>query len=902
MGAPKRQALDADSFVQKLASDPRLGSCVRRVHWEEGCEAKFSELPPNLHPDLLKALKTQGFGQLWSHQRQAVELALGGENVVAATETSSGKSLCFHLPVLDAALKDSEARALYLFPTNPLANDQLATLSRLVDCLPEHSRPRGPVRLQGAMGRQKDQIAADDPQLVFTNPEMAHLYLLPRHRLWQRFWAGLRYIVVDEIHLYRGAFGGHLAQVLRRIRRCAWRYGASPVVIAASATVANPKELARELCATDFALVNESTAPRGPRSTVLWRPQEEDSRSFMEDTVELFQRALTAGLPTIVFARSRQMVERLVSLLEERSGRSRVSLRVRAYRGGYRREERELIEEGLRRGTVLGVVSTNALEVGIDIGALEVCIIAGYPGTIMATRQQAGRVGRRERSSAVILVSRANPLDNYLFSNPQALLEGGSERAVVGRLNPNILRAHLEYAAREFPLWEAEAERLGGALALELVEGLCAEGRLAPEQQGERKVFVSRRSYQPAISLRSASDERWTLVDPDGEEVGQMEGSSVYRQAFPGAVYLHQGRSFRVDRHEGQRIFLTQGYPGPSTQVQVEREVRVGVPSALKVLANKALTASFAEVEVIDRYTGYLRFSPRSKSARLTPLEPELESSMKTEALVLELGGHIRQALNAGPSLQPGPAMHGAEHLLTAFASSLVLCDREDLEGHSELLPTPRILLLDRHPGGLGFARAAFEQIEELLERAAEAVASCSCADGCPACVHDGRCMRSKEGVSKAGARLLLALASGRTFPVADPSAHSLRKGRALGAGRASQTPILGSGGASLTPVQGSEKASQTPVLGAGDALQTSPSESAREQPSSKIQSKDSTPQTAERSEPHPEPLGVGSEVEHAIYGAGMVVAKRARGRLLVRFEDGESRLIVPGWLRQVAV
>lgn len=864
-----RQALDADGFVAKLAADPGLAAKLACVRQDDGRDPEHAPLPDDLPPVLANALRKQGFSQLWTHQREAIERAMAGENVAIATETSSGKSLCFHAPVLAATLTDPQAHALYLFPTNPLANDQLATLQRLVAALPEENRPRGPVRLQGAMGSEKERLAAADPQIVFTNPEMAHLHLLPKHAAWQRLWRGLRYIVVDEIHLYRGAFGGHLANLIRRIRRCAWRHGSKPVVIVASATVANPRALAEELCAAPFSLVDRSAAPRGPRTTVLWRPEEGSGgggvSGFMEDSVDLFRRALDAGLPSILFARSRQLVEQLVILLEERTGRSRVALGVRAYRGGYKRDEREAIEAGLRNGSVRGVVTTSALEVGIDIGALEVCIIAGYPGTIMATRQQAGRVGRRDRSSAVFLVSRANPLDNYLLNHPELLLDGGSERAVVGRLNPNILSSHLACAAREFPLWEAEVERLGGDVARKAVSDLLEQGVLVRGRDGHRDVYACRSWPHRGVSLRSASDERFTLVDPDGEEVGELDGGSVQREAHPGAIYLHQGRTFRVERHEENRIHLRRAQPGTSTRVQAEREVRVGDVRASRVLAGGRLTVKLAEVEVVDRFTGYLDFPGRARPPRLVPLDPQLESSMRTEALVLEPGPQIAQALNAGASLQPGPSLHGAEHLLSAFVSSLVLCDREDIEGHSAALPSPHIVLFDRHPGGIGFVSAAFEVVEDLVARTAEAIASCDCDDGCPACVHNGRCLRSKEEVSKAGARLLLAMASGTVLPKS-PGRRRPSVAAAVKPKRTASKRLETKLPASVAPVEAGTTRRKRLADPSDESWKPS--------------------------------LKVGDAVEHAIYGPGEIVAAGARGRFEVRFDDGEHRLIVPGWLR----
>ncbi|MFM2152675.1 MAG: hypothetical protein RL199_1110, partial [Pseudomonadota bacterium] len=401
-----------ERFLESLSRDDR----VTHVVDAPARAATFAPLPEGLPAPLVAALKSAGRDRLFTHQAEAIGHALAGRHVVVATETSSGKTLCFQLPVLAATMADPKARALLLFPTNPLANDQEKSLTDFIARLPASVAPRGLVKLHGGLGDKKEQLARSDPQIVLTNPEMAHLYLLPQHARWANFWAGLRYIVVDEVHLYRGAFGGHMAQLLRRIRRCAWRYGASPVVVAASATVGNPQELAQELCGAPFELVDRTASARGPRRTLLWQPSQDkddpDAGAYLDDAVELMRRGLAEKLQVILFARSRQLVEALATRLEERTGKTRVQLGVRAYRGGYTRDEREVIEQGLRSGAVRGVITTNALEVGIDIGSLDLCVIAGYPGSLMALRQQAGRVGRRDRPSAIVLVASENPLDH----------------------------------------------------------------------------------------------------------------------------------------------------------------------------------------------------------------------------------------------------------------------------------------------------------------------------------------------------------------------------------------------------------------------------------------------------------------------------------------------------------
>jgi len=838
-----------ESFLASLARDERLAHVVDAP----ARPAAFAPLPP-LPAPLAEALRADGRERLYRHQAEAIDHALAGRHVAIATETSSGKSLCFQLPVLAATMTDPKARALFLFPTNPLANDQEKSLGDLVARLPPEARPRGVVKLHGGLGSQKDAIARSEPQIVLTNPEMAHLYLLPQHRRWASFWAGLRYVVVDEIHLYRGAFGGHLAQLLRRIRRCAWRYGAKPQVIAASATVGNPRELAEELCAAPFELVENSTAPRGPRRTVLWQPAQDpddpDAGAYLDDAVDLMQRALAARLQCILFARSRQLVEALATRLEERTGRTRVQLGVRAYRGGYTRDEREVIEQGLRAGTVRGVITTNALEVGIDIGSLDVCVIAGYPGSLMALRQQAGRVGRRDRPSAIVLVASENPLDHYLVQHPQLLTDAPAEKAVVGRLNPNVVRAHLACAAAEFPLWEAEIDRLGGDAGRRLADELVARGEARWGREGERRVLeVSGRPHN-GVSLRSASQERRSIVDPDGERIGELDGAAAPRELHPGAIYLHQGRTFRVDRHEGATVHLVRAQAGHSTRVQGERTLTVSAATRRRDVPSGE--ARLVGVDVVDSYDRFLETAPRRKPVTRR-IDPPVQLALRTEALVLTLSGPLLTTLSAR-GFDRDEALHGLEHLLTAFGATFVLCDREDLEGHAgEADGAPAVFLFDKQPGGMGFAATAFEKLEEILARAGEAVDACGCEAGCPACVHSGRCLRSNADVSKGGAKLLLRALRGLDLagaPVASrPAKRPARKA------------------STVAPVAPAE-----PVV---------------------------RPRTPAKDAPWQDGFAPGDLVEHGIHGEGRVVEVKSNGRVVVDFGDGKGRGFSPSWLRK---
>jgi DEAD/DEAH box helicase domain-containing protein len=846
----------AEKFIASLRADDTLAKCIAHVHEEAARSAEMAPLPSSLPEALRQALERLDRSSLYRHQREAIEHATAGRNVVIATETSSGKTLCFQAPVLASTATDPAARALLIFPTNPLANDQDVALRRFVDELPAHARPRGIVRLQGGMGADKHRLAGDDPQIVLTNPEMVHLHLLPQHARWERLWRGLRYIVVDEIHLYRGVFGGHLANLLRRIRRCAWRYGARPVVIAASATVGNPKALAEELCAAPFELVGQSTAARGPRTTVLWQPpQDENGRpgSYIDEAVMLFDRALASGLQSILFARSRSTVELIVSQLEQQTRRSRVQLGVRAYRGGYLREEREVIERDLRSGAVRGVVTTNALEVGIDIGSLDVCISAGYPGSIMALRQQAGRVGRRDRASATFLIASANPLDTYVMQHPRWLLGAEPEHAVVGRLNPHILKSHLACAAAEFPLWEAELDRLGGDVARKAAAELVEKGEARWAAQDGRNVLAVAGRPHNAVSLRTASQERYSLVGPEGDVIGDMDGSSVAREAFPGAIYIHQGRTFRVIERQEDNILLGPARRGLSTRVQGERNVAIGEISRERWLLNDIARVSLAKVDVTDSYSSFLELGD-SRKGKIRVIDPPEETSLRTEALVLTLAPRALASIHADPVVGVQEALHGAEHVLGAMCSTLVLCDRDEVDGDVFVEPDlAGLVLFDRFPGGLGIAAAAFDAIDAIVERAGATIDGCTCSLGCPACVHTARCLHGNEGVEKAAAQFLLRLLRG---------IHS--------------------------PVQ--------PVVRRSSARVPAPAPAVRPQAregQSRRKKNARTAATARELQP-------GDRVEHGAYGIGRVIEVRPSGRVVVDFGDGRARRITRTWLQLI--
>jgi DEAD/DEAH box helicase domain-containing protein len=534
-----------ERVLHALLQDPEIGPNVTAHRTREARAACFADPPGWLHPRLWQALQATGIARLYDHQARALEAARRGENLVIATGTASGKSLCFHLPVLQALLEDPAASALYLFPTKALAHDQEAALRRLLGAL---SLP--------------DTIAAsydgDTPwaararirreaQLLLTNPDMLHRALLPRHPQWASFFRNLRYVVLDELHAYRGLFGSHVANVLRRLQRVCAFYGSHPQFLCASATIGNPDGLARALLGLPVTLIEGDGAPRGRLHLLLYNPPFTDRalglrRSFLGEAEELAHRFLKAGVATVLFARTRLSVELLYSGLRARRHRS-----VRPYRGGYLPGPRREIESRLRSGELLGVVATNALELGVDIGTLAACVIAGYPGTIASTWQQVGRAGRRESASVAILVAGPSPLDQYLANHPEYFFELAPEQAYIHPENPYLLAAHLPCAAYELPL--SPEEDLVGGVGRHVLRQLVAEGQLLPDRG--RYFWIGHRAPADQVSLRAVTGDAVRIAVRSAAEqriLGQIDRPSAPRLVHEGAIYLHEGRPYLVEK------------------------------------------------------------------------------------------------------------------------------------------------------------------------------------------------------------------------------------------------------------------------------------------------------------------------------------------------------------------
>jgi DEAD/DEAH box helicase domain-containing protein len=726
---------------------------------EPARSAENVEIPGLLAPEVRSALIGSGIVSLYSHQLEALEAARDG-NVLVTSGTASGKSLSFNLPVLDTLARDDHARALYLYPTKALAQDQARKLSEL-----------GLRELRHAI-YDGDTPRDDRPQirrrsnLILTNPDMLHIGILPHHKSWGDFLANLGWIVVDEAHTYRGVFGSHVANVLRRLRRIARRYGAEPRFVLASATIANPVDLAEGLVGEPFRLVDSDGAPRAPRRIGMWNPPVIDPRSMtrrsvLSEAAELLADLVGEGMRTICFLRSRrgiELIQRFTRMRLEELGRPQLAERIAPYRAGYTPQQRREIEARLADGDLLAVVATDALELGIDIGYLDAAICVTFPGTVASLRQMWGRAGRRTEGLA-LYVAGEDALDQFFCRHPDEFLERPVEAAILDHENDRIQLAHVLAAAYELPLSESDAEFLGPRWR-ERAEGLVGIGELRRGKEGR---YLPRGPHFPAgdISLRSASPDSVAIVERDsGELLGAVEAERAFTTVHPGAVYLHMGRSYEVHELDIEaRRAAVDAFDGDwYTQPKKETEVFIEEVGERRDVAGVEL--SFGEVSVTEQVMAYQRKSLSDHEViDLVALDLP-ETNFPTQGLWYELPDELAGPQSLPPEIQLG-ALHATEHCQIAVLPLLAMCDRWDIGGLSTNVHfqtgRPTIFIYDGHPGGVGLARRGFEAFERLLADAAKLIGECPCADGCPSCVQSPKCGNLNEPLHKQGALELMA-------------------------------------------------------------------------------------------------------------------------------------------------
>lgn len=734
-------------IIERVPGGASARSVIASEHVQQR-PASHLPLPADMDVRLVEALarRPAPIRQLYRHQRDAWDVVARGEDLVVVTPTASGKTMCFNLPVIDRCLKFRPAKALYIYPTKALANDQLAALQELLRGVPDAPSVAA---FHGDLGSaERAAIKADPPNIIIATPDILHHQQLPKHTDWAALWRDLHFVIIDEAHAYRGVFGSHIAHVMRRIRRTAARYGATPRFIAASATIGNPVEHVEALVGRRPTLVATSGAPEPGKDVVIWDPLILDGslqgvahRSSDQEAARLLVASLLAGRSTIVFARARRSVNRIAKQARktlERAGRRDIASRLVAYVAGLTPERRHEIERGLREGTIKGVVATTALELGVDIGSLEVAILASYPGSTMGFRQQAGRAGRRERDALVVMVASQNPLDQYLAANPRLLFDATPEHAVTDIANDSIARGHLGCAAREHPIDPKEAPLFG--------EWLLPRCRVLSDEHvlSERidQFWAGPSAARPGdVSLRSMEGKPYALLCGP-RKIGEMDRKYRAREAHIGAIYLHDGETYRVRSvdHRTREIHLELSDEEVLTEPRGERYLDMLDTRRDRPILRGRVMVTLGRVKASTWYSSYVEVDEDTgrPNGRKSPIDPPERMDLDTMGIQFQAYAGVDPA-----------ALHGVEHLFRALAPLIVLCDRGDLDGHTLIAVPPVAYVYDNHPGGVGLAERIFESLDEILMAVAEQVRSCPCREGCPRCIHSGSCLHQNDELDK---------------------------------------------------------------------------------------------------------------------------------------------------------
>ncbi len=749
-------------YVDSLKKSERLGSQVACHREMEPVEAKFAA-PRRPFPKALQGLlEAKGISRLYSHQALALDHVRAGHNVVVATPTASGKTLTYNLPVIEQILADPESRALYVYPLKALAQDQLKAFDELVGPLEaekgekekkknKSKRPSAAIYDGDTSAYKRKKIRNNPPNVIMTNPEMIHLSMLPYHESWAEFFAGLTHVVIDEVHTYRGVLGSHMAQVLRRLLRVCAFWGARPTFVFCSATVANPAELCTLLTGLEVVPILENGAAASGRHMVFLNPHDSPAQA----AIMLLQAALARGLRTIVYTQSRKMTELISIWAQERSGPYKGL--ISAYRAGFLPEERREIEARMSSGELLAVISTSALELGIDIGGLDVCILVGYPGSVMATLQRGGRVGRAERQSAVVLVAQEDALDQYFMRNPDDFFSRPPEAAVLNPHNPVILDRHLICAGAELKLRPGEPY-LRDEKVRDRFDLLVARGELLEEvKTGE--FYSGRKRPHRNVELRGAGQTMHIEDAKSGAEIGTIDGHRAFREAHPGAVYLHRGASWVVEGLdlETSTVRARAARVGYYTRVRGNKDTEIlEIISSDDVLRTRVC---FGRLKVTEQITGYEKRSVRG-GKRLGIVSLDLPPLVfETEGLWFDIPARIRRRAEDEFMHFMG-GIHAVEHAAIGMLPLLVMTDRNDLGGISTPLHPQTggaaVFIYDGMPGGAGLTRQAFGMAEELLLKTFKAIVDCPCELGCPSCVHSPKCGSGNRPIDKAAAGFVL--------------------------------------------------------------------------------------------------------------------------------------------------
>ena len=757
--------MDASSFLDYVTALPDYKGQAVHIEHIEPRRAAYGKLDRPLAGVLQDCLDARGIRSLYTHQARAVNLARNGRNVMISTPSASGKTLCYNIAVLQEFLESpaDSGRAIYLFPTKALAQDQLRALGELA--CPGILDPTDFSTFDGDTPSVERAEIRRRARIVLTNPDMLHVGIMPNHHSWTTLLRNLKYVVVDEAHVYRGVFGSHVANVLRRLRRLCDLYGSQPRFILCSATIANPREHAENLTGLAFDVVDKDGSPHGGKDFTFWNPplvgdSKSTRASANSEAVSLFTELVKSQIRSLAFARTRRVTEVIYSQSRDRLKKTDPELarRIRAYRGGYLPEVRRQIEKEMFSGQLIGVVATVALELGVDIGDLDATILTGYPGSIASAWQQAGRSGRRKNRALSFLIGLNNPLDQYFMRNPESFFGKSFENAIVNPQNPYIVRAHLLCASWERPLALGDDKYFGPGYAVE---------RAALEDQGiirerQRKWYLAPSVANPAqaISIRSASGENYRIIDTNsGSILETVESSVAFFQIHRGAIYLHQGQPFLVTELDLASHTAYAHATAASYYTQTKELTDLRTVKTLRDKFSRGTRVCLGEVEVTTRVIGY------KKKAQYTeevvgeePLELPPQH-FPTVALWFDLPSRAKEKIDR-ERLDFAGGLHATEHAAIGILPVFALCDRNDIGGVSTPLHPdtgqPQIFIYDGHPGGVGIAERGFELVESLWEATLRTIVECPCADGCPSCIQSPKCGNNNQPLDKEAARILL--------------------------------------------------------------------------------------------------------------------------------------------------
>ncbi len=747
-------------FLENLSKLQGYAGQIAHVRYIPPEDAVYSDPQQPLSNAVSGYLRVYGVERLYSHQASALDAVRSGKNIAVVTRTASGKTLCYNLPVLERLLSNHSATALYLFPTKALAQDQSGKLEKFG--LP----PRMVIgAYDGDTSQTERAFLRKNGRIVLTNPDMLHMGILPRHTSWGRFFRRLEFVVVDELHHYRGVFGSHVGCVLRRLRRICRHYGADPIFIFTSATIANPRELAFSLCGAQTEVIDNDGSPHGPRKFMFWNPpvigNDGTRRSAHAEATSLLTGLVESGIRCITFTKARRSAELILRYARQQISENSPELtrRIMSYRAGYRPKERRDIEQKLFNGKLLGVIATEALELGVDVGGLDAVVLTGYPGTISSTWQQAGRAGRGRDEALSVLVGLADPLDQYLMTHPDYFFDRGHEQVLLNPGNPYILTQHIACAAHECPIALDELPAFGED-ATNLAWGMAAEDMLGFR---DGRFYWLPNEYPAArVNIRSASADIYRIVTETGALVGDVESARAFKEVHQGAIYLHGGDTYRVRKLDliAKEAIVEKGEFHYYTKTAEEVDLRVLDTEESYPLG--AVKTYVGRVEVTNRVVSYRKLELFTEGVQgVEPLDLP-EQVYQTDALWWTIPHELVRKLEDDGFELMG-SIHAIEHAAIGLVPLLASCDRWDVGGishpyHLDTGGLAAIFIYDGYPGGVGIARACYVRLKRLLTDTLELLLECPCESGCPSCVQSPKCGNNNEPLDKAGALRLLSL------------------------------------------------------------------------------------------------------------------------------------------------